>query len=228
MPDFSPEHVRRGTLPPAELMVAMQDALHAATRRGGAGIARYPDGDILLPPDIDNMWIIISGQGSSSSSDVSQGSTSSGSTTAAGTTNRYRWNQIVIRIDPDGTESAEIDPSGLSGTQDVNPAIELKGNTKVPQGAIVRAWLSPSQNAWLFVYHGAATGDMTFTVDCAAGTIVVGTPTTPTTPTDGTGTGSGTGGDNTTTNNNTGGRTSGGGSTNFPDGGGGIDGGGGL
>jgi hypothetical protein len=197
------KEIRRGQMPPADMINEIMDLAQASTEQAGYGVIKYPGGTQHLPPDIEEIWIMVTGQGSSSSSDVSAGNTSSnfipnsapgsgasdpGTTSATGSgsssssatdaahDNRYAWNQTMVLIDANGIENHVIDPSGLSGTQDSNPAIEVNSRTDVPEGFITRAFLSPSRNSWHFTYPGGgstSSGQFCFEADCAAGTINV-------------------------------------------------------
>lgn len=175
MPQYDASDIRRGMLPPAEMINDLQQAAEEATRISGVGANQYPAAGLqLLPPDVESerIWMIITGHGSSSSSDASGSSSSGGSSGAV--SNRYSWVQGVAVIQDDGEESVEVDPSGLTGTSDINPAIEVNFRQDVPEGARVRGYLSASKNAWHFVYGGTASessGKKKFIVDCENGTI---------------------------------------------------------
>ena len=162
MTNYEPTDVRRGQLPSAELMNDLQAAAAQASRAGGYGMVQYPDGNVFLPPDLDEIWIIITGQGSGS------GRGGSGTSGTGENDNYYEWTQGQVVIDDAGNESVEVDPSGLYGTQQQNPAIEVNGSTSVPDGYICRAYLSPSKNAWHFVYGGAG-GNSSSMVTCPDG-----------------------------------------------------------
>lgn len=178
MPQHDAKTIRRGNLPPADVFNDLQQAAAEASRVDGVGVTLYPEAGMqLLPADVETerIWIIITGHGSSSSSDASSGSSSSGGNTGA-VSNRYSWVQGVAIINDRGEESIEVDPSGLTGTSDNNPAIEVNFRQDVPEGARVRGYLSASKNAWHFVYGGQATessGKKRFIVDCERGTIDV-------------------------------------------------------
>jgi len=164
MANYDPQTVRRGHIPPSDMMMEMQDAVDQASRAGGYGMVQYPGGNQFLPPDVEEIWAIVSGQGSGSYYGTGSGN--------AGSDNRYAWNQGMVVIAANGNETIEIDPSGTSGTQDVNPLIEVNGATDVPSGYVTRAYRSPSGNAWLFVFGGevgsGSGGGMTVT--CSDGT----------------------------------------------------------
>lgn len=199
------KELRKGQFAPAGLVNEISDQAEAANEQAGYGMIKYPGGSQFLPPDIEEIWIQTVGRGSSSSSDVSSAQSSSqfipnsapgsgasdpgssSTTSASGSTssassgsikdNRYAWNQTMVVIDSNGIETHIIDPSGLSGTQDSNPAVEVNNRTDVPEGFICRAYLSPSKNAWHFTYPGLPTsssGLLRMVVDCAAGTITIG------------------------------------------------------
>lgn len=178
MPQHDAKDIRRGHLPPADMFNELQQAAAEATRIDGVGVSQYPAAGMqILPPDIESerIWIIITGHGSSSSSDASSGSSSSGGNTGA-VSNRYSWVQGVAIIQDNGEESIEVDPAGLTGTSDSNPAIEVNFRQDVPEGARVRGYLSASKNAWHFVYGGNASessGKRRFVLDCENGTIDV-------------------------------------------------------
>lgn len=175
MPQYDASDIRRGMLPPAEMINDLQQAAEEATRISGVGANQYPAAGLqLLPPDVETerIWMIIIGHGSSSSSDAS-GSSSSDSGTGQ-VSNRYSWVQGMTVIQDNGEESVEVDPSGLSGTSDINPAIEVNFRQDVPEGARVRGYLSPSKNAWHFTYGGTpseSSGKKKFIIDCENGTI---------------------------------------------------------
>lgn len=170
-------------MPPADLINTITDLAEASTEQAGYGVIHYPDGTQHLPPDIEEIWMMVTGRGSSSSSEVSASSSSSsgfipdsapgsgasdpGSGAAAASSgssssgssdstpsNRYAWNQTVVNIDSNGIEVHVIDPSGLKGEVNSNPVIEVNQRTDVPEGYITRAYLSPSRNAWHFSYPG--------------------------------------------------------------------------
>lgn len=148
MTNYEPTPVRRGQLPPAEMVNDLQAAAAQASTGGGFGMVQFPGGNVFLPPDIEEIWIIITGQGSGSG----RGGVMSG--TPISQDNYYAWRQVQIVIDDYGNETAEEDPSGLFGNENSNPAIELNGSIDVPEGVVVRAYLSPSRNAWHFIWNG--------------------------------------------------------------------------
>lgn len=171
--------VRRGQLPPADLINQLEDRAEATQNVGGPGVAQYADGAQFLPPESDDheKWIIIFGSGSSSSSSSSQAGGVSSSPTQK--SNRYNWYESMTVIDANGLESVIVNPSGLSGTSELNPAIEIQNRLDVPEGAITRAYLSPSRNAWHFTYNGpvsTSSSPLQLTIDCANGNISVGVP----------------------------------------------------
>lgn len=147
MPQFDAPDIRRGLLPSANVFNAMKNEVEAASRVEGHGVHQMPHGTQFLPPDIVEIWMIIGGQGSGSGANASNN-------------NRYTWQQGVEVADEDtpGNERIIVDPSGLYGDEELNPAIEVTGLTDVPSGAIVRGYLSSTKNAWYFVY-GGATGN---------------------------------------------------------------------
>jgi hypothetical protein len=88
----------------------------------------------------------------------------------------------------------EIVPDGLRGTISERPAMEANNDPSVPAGTVV--WLYPGWGAPDFYYFfrpesDSSSDQVAFTVDCEAGTIIIGsggTTTNPPTgkPTDGT------------------------------------------
>jgi len=164
MANYDPQTVRRGQIPPSEMMMELQDSVDQASRAGGYGMVQYPGGNQFLPPDIEEIWAIVEGQGSGSYYGSGSGD--------AGSDNRYAWSQGMVVIADNGNETIEVDPSGNSGTQDINPLIEVNGNADVPEGYICRAYRSASGNAWHFVFGGEAgsgSGNEQWSFDCDTG-----------------------------------------------------------
>ena len=157
--------IRRGQVPPADLINQIGQQAEASSEQAGYGVVNYPHGTQFLPPDIEEIWVVISGQGSGSG----RGSSLSGSSD-----NYYAGNQGMVVIDSNGDESVIVDPSGLVFTEDINPLIEVNRSTVVPAGYVTRAYLSPSKNAWHFVFGGDASsgsgsGGTSGTIDCGDG-----------------------------------------------------------